>query len=175
MDNGVQTEAQHETSGEHGQESSQGDGLGDHDGATLAVSRIAELAPDAFASAPSAPDSTPAPAPTIGRAVLSTGQEIVIDRPCIIGRRPQATRVTGDLPHLFAVPSPQQDISRNHLELRQEGSSVIAVDLQTTNGSMLRRGAADPVRLHPGEPAVVVTGDVIDLGDGVTVTFVELP
>ena len=151
------------------------EGLGDHDGATLAVSRIAELAPDALGTgAPAAASAPPAPL-TVGRAMLSTGQEVVIDRSVIIGRRPQASRVTGDVPHLFAVPSPQQDISRNHLEIRPEGSSVVVVDLQTTNGSMLRRGAADPVRLHPGEPTVVVNGDVIDLGDGVTVTFVELP
>ncbi len=151
------------------------DELGDHDGATLAVSQIAELAPSAFGGdAPMAAASPPLP-PTVGRAMLSTGQEVVIDRVVIIGRRPQASRVTGDLHRLVAVPSPQQDISRNHVELRPEGSSVVAVDLHTTNGSMLRRGASDPVRLHPGEPAVVVTGDIIDLGDGVTVTFVELP
>jgi hypothetical protein len=30
------------------------------------------------------------------------------------------------------------------------------------------------VRLHP-EPTMVVTGDVLDLGDDVTVTFEDLP
>ena len=31
------------------------------------------------------------------------------------------------------------------------------------------------MRLHPGEPAVVVSRDVIDIGDGVTITFEDLP
>lgn len=147
---------------------------GDHDGATITVAQLRDLAPEAAASEPAQPISAPVPA-AYGRAVLSTGQDVTLDRTVIVGRRPKATRVTGEPPHLVAVPSPQQDISRNHVELRLEGSSVVAVDLHTTNGSLLRRGAADPVRLHPGEPTVIVSGDVLDLGDAVTITFVEIP
>jgi hypothetical protein len=49
----------------------------------------------------------------------------------------------------------------------------VVVDLHTTNGSTLLRPGADPVRLHPGEPTLVLGGDVIDVGDGVTVTIEE--
>ncbi|MCB0891513.1 MAG: FHA domain-containing protein, partial [Propionibacteriaceae bacterium] len=48
---------------------------------------------------------------------------------------------------------------------------VLITDLQTTNGSTLLRGAAEPVRLQPGEPTPVGDGDVVDLGDGVTLVF----
>ena len=75
------------------------------------------------------------------------------------------------MPHLVAVDSPQQDISRSHLEIRPEADSVVVIDLRTTNGSTLLRPGADPVRLHPGEQTLVLNGDVVDLGDGVTVTF----
>ncbi|MGO3321283.1 MAG: FHA domain-containing protein, partial [Microbacterium gubbeenense] len=107
---------------------------------------------------------------------VSTGQIVTLDRTVIIGRRPRSTRASGaDLPHLIAVESPQQDISRSHLEIRPEGETVVAVDLHTTNGSTLLRPGSDPLRLHPGEPTLVLSNDVVDLGDGVTVTFEDLP
>ena len=76
--------------------------------------------------------------------------------------------------HLVAVDSPQQDISRSHVELRVEGDSVVATDLNTTNGTTLLRPGVDPMRLHPGEATVVVPGDVIDLGDGITVAIEDI-
>ena len=80
-----------------------------------------------------------------------------------------------ELPTLIAVESPEQDISRSHVEIRAEGEHVLATDLDTTNGTVLLRGGQDPVRLHPGEPTMVVTGDVLDIGDGVTIAFEDLP
>jgi hypothetical protein len=125
------------------------------------------------ATAPDPAGAAPASGP---RVRLSTGQVIALDRTVVIGRRPRATRSSGaTLPHLVAVDSPQQDISRSHLEIRPEADAVVVLDLHTTNGSTLLRSGAEPVRLHPGEQTVVVTGDVIDLGDGVTVAFEELP
>ena len=123
------------------------------------------------------PGAAAAPTPTTGpRIRLSTGQVVALDRTVVIGRRPRATRSSGaTLPHLVAVDSPQQDISRSHLEIRPESDAVVVLDLHTTNGSTLLRPGNDPMRLHPGEQTIVVTGDVIDLGDGVTVAFEELP
>ncbi|RZI87186.1 MAG: FHA domain-containing protein, partial [Microbacterium sp.] len=96
--------------------------------------------------------------------------------PVIIGRRPRSPRASGpELPTLIAVDSPQGDISRSHVEIKAEGEHVLVTDLATTNGTVLRRGGQEPVRLHPNEPTMVVTGDTIDLGDGVTATFEDLP
>jgi hypothetical protein len=149
---------------------------GDHDGATISVEKARQLRGDgAPASPPTAPTMTLRAVPR-GRIRLSTGRVAILDRPVVIGRRPRSTRASGsELPELIAVDSPQQDISRSHVEIRSEGESVLVVDLHTTNGTTLRRGTQDPVRLHPGEPTVVVTGDVLDLGDGVTVAFEDLP
>ena len=126
---------------------------------------------------PGAADPVPAAAVTTGpRVRLSSGQVVALDRTVVIGRRPRATRSSGaTLPHLVAVDSPQQDISRSHLEIRPEADAVVVLDLHTTNGSTLLRPGAEPVRLHPGEQTIVVTGDVIDLGDGITVAFEDLP
>lgn len=157
---------------------------GDHDGSTISLAelrRMREAAGDApqqttGTSGPNTPTevlpAVGAPAAGHGSARLSSGQVVTLDRTVIIGRRPRATRASGDsLPHLVAVESPQQDISRSHLEIRPEGDSVVVIDLHTTNGSTLMRPGADPVRLHPGEHTLVLSGDVVDLGDGVTVSF----
>lgn len=152
---------------------------GDHDGATISAEELRNIRQ----TAPPAPDAptevipveAPAPAST-GRIRVSSGQVVALDRTVIIGRRPRSTRASGaNLPHLIAVESPQQDISRSHLEIRPEGDTVVVIDLHTTNGSTLLRPGADPMRLHPGEQTLVLSGDVVDLGDGVTVAFEDLP
>ncbi|MDQ0644056.1 FHA domain-containing protein [Microbacterium murale] len=152
-------------------------GDGDHDGATISVAEARALRKQAPTAAPDAPTAVlPVVAGGTGRVRVSTGQVVTLDRTVIIGRRPRSTRASGaDLPHLIAVESPQQDISRSHLEIRPEGDTVVVVDLHTTNGSTLLRPGADPMRLHPGEQTLVLSADVVDLGDGVTVTFEDLP
>lgn len=149
---------------------------GDHDGATISVSELRALREQA----PPASDAPTAILPVVpaasGRVRVSTGQVVTLDRTVIIGRRPRSARAGGaNLPHLIAVDSPQQDISRSHLEIRPEGDTVVVIDLHTTNGSTLLRSGAEPVRLHPGEQTIVLSGDVVDLGDGVEVVFEDLP
>lgn len=151
---------------------------GDHDGATISVAEARALRGDLPPVPQLEPEAPTALLPTVGggRIRVSTGQVVDLDRTVVIGRRPRAPRASGaSLPHLIAVESPQQDISRSHLEVRPEGDTVVVIDLHTTNGSTLLRPGADPVRLHPGEQTLVLTGDVIDLGDGVTVAFEDLP
>ncbi len=108
------------------------------------------------------------PRPPLGYVQISTGNRVVLDRSAVIGRRPRASRVSADdVPQLVTVPSPQQDISRSHVELRLEGWHVVATDLGTTNGTTLIRPGTEPVRLRAGEGVVLGEGDQLDLGDGV--------
>ncbi|AXK45597.1 FHA domain-containing protein [Brachybacterium saurashtrense] len=112
--------------------------------------------------------------PPLGAVRISTGDRFVLDRTAIVGRRPRASRVSAhDMPQLITVPSPQQDISRSHLELRLEGWHVVAIDLGTTNGTTLHRHGYDPVRLRPREGVVLRDADQLDLGDGVHLLFGE--
>lgn len=149
---------------------------GDHDGATISVDELrARRQQASLADETTTAVAAVAPIAT-GRIRVSTGQVVTLDRTVVIGRRPRSTRASGaNLPHLIAVDSPQQDISRSHLEIRPEADTVVVIDLHTTNGSTLRRPGADPMRLHPGEPTLVLSGDVVDLGDGVEVAFEDLP
>ncbi|CAD6011430.1 FHA domain-containing protein [Agreia sp. COWG] len=143
----------------------------DHDGLTVTVSEL-----EAMRRLAAADDSSADPAGGPGRIVLATGDVVTLDRPVIVGRRPRAQRVQGDvLPHLVTVASPDQDVSRSHLEVRVEGRHVLVVDLDTTNGSVLHRAGTPPLRLSPSEPVLVLNGDIVDIGDGVTLLFEELP
>ncbi|MEK8225706.1 FHA domain-containing protein [Oerskovia sp. M15] len=91
--------------------------------------------------------------PSLGRLTLSNGQVVELDRPVVLGRRPRTTRAqSNDLPRLVAVPSPEQDISRSHVEIQLEGWHVLVCDLNTTNGTTLHRPGQPPRRLHPGSP-----------------------
>lgn len=165
---------------------------GDHDGETLSLEEVRRLRA-AGAAVPPAP-TPPAPAPPVtpppvvtpaapsprkgplAQLRLSTGQIVPLDRTVIVGRRPRSTRASSaDLPHLIGVDSPEQDISRNHVEVRVEGDSILATDLQTTNGTTLRRPGTPATRLHPGEATIVVPGDVLDIGDDVTIAVEALP
>ncbi|HKT57970.1 MAG TPA: FHA domain-containing protein, partial [Microbacterium sp.] len=148
---------------------------GDHDGQTVSVAQLRALRGDSAPAIDSIPPLAPARPSAPGRLRVSNGQSVLLDRTVIVGRRPRSTRVAGtDLPHLVAVDSPQQDISRSHVEFRVEGDSILVTDLHTTNGTMLVRPGAAPARLHPGEATVAVAGDVIDLGDGITVAVEAL-
>lgn len=142
---------------------------GDHDGETVSAEHVAALAAQLAAAAPAAQRAPVARrVPTL---ILSTGERIDLDRSAVIGRKPRAVRATGTIPHLVTVPSPSQDISRTHVELRVDGTDVVATDLGTTNGTWLLRVGIEPVRLQPAEPALLVTGDRIDLGEGVVLSF----
>ncbi len=148
--------------------------LGDHDGETVAVADVRAMRAAERATFEST-DAVPGRRPARGRIVLSTGRVVELERPVVIGRRPKSTRTSGaELPTLVAVDSPEQDISRSHVEIRAEGEHVLVTDLDTTNGTLLLRVGQDPVKLHPNEPTMVVSGDVLDIGDDVTVTFEEI-
>lgn len=125
-----------------------------------------------------------APRPSLGRMVVTSGaatggatgvrggQVVELDRPVIVGRRPRTNNTSADqMPRLVTVSSPQQDISRSHTEISLEDWHVLVTDLATTNGTTLLRPGQPPRRLHPNEKELVSDGDVVDLGDGVTLTF----
>lgn len=146
--------------------------LGDHDGETVSVDQLRALLAGREES-PAAPSSQlGAPAARPARLLIPGQSPITLDRGAIVGTRPKLSRVqAGFAPHLVAVSSPSGEISRSHVELRVEGATVLAVDLNSTNGTMLLRRGLDPMRLQPLEPNILVAGDRVDLGDGVVLDF----
>ncbi|KQR16530.1 FHA domain-containing protein [Cellulomonas sp. Leaf334] len=149
-----------------------GASLDDHDGLTILSTDLAEIReqlPSWASDELPGPFRTPPVASPSARLVLSTGLVVPLDRAVLLGRAPQVARVTNrELPRLITVPSPQQDISRTHAEVRVEGEHVVVTDLDSTNGIHVTRPGEGARRLHPGEPSVVGVDEVVDLGDGVT-------
>ena len=107
--------------------------------------------------------------PALATLTLSTGAAVEVAGDVVIGRAPQV-QAGGD-PHIVAlvpVASPQHMVSRSHLMLTTSGWSILAQDLGSSNGTVLARPGATPVLLGSGMPTPVFMGDLMDVGDGVT-------
>lgn len=112
------------------------------------------------------------PRPSLGVLRMSSGSNVSIDRPLIIGRSPKLSgQVGSEVPHLVTVPSPDQAVSRNHVEIRLDGWHVMVVDLNSMNGTTVRLVGQVPQKLTPGSPFPIGIGAVVDMGGGVTCTY----
>lgn len=114
----------------------------------------------------SAPVDVQAPTRPVYRARLADGREVPIDGTVYVGRRPSIPRIhTGPDPRLVKLPSPGRELSATHLELRLVGGALVATDMRSTNGTILRLPGTAPRTLIRGESAVIVAGTRIDLGE----------
>ena len=110
----------------------------------------------------------------MARLAFSSGETVDVDRTILIGRAPEARRFTStDQPRLVTVPSPHQEISSTHIEVRPgsgaDHGSAVVTDMGSTNGTVLVQPGLSPEDLQPGMPVQLLPGAVIDLGDGVTI------
>ncbi|MCT9871027.1 hypothetical protein [Paenarthrobacter aurescens] len=120
-------------------------------------------------------DAEQVPRPRLGRMRVSTGELIDLDQSLIIGRQPSVSRVQGGtMPRLVQVESPGGDISRSHVEVRLEGWHVMLCDLKATNGTVLIREGQAPRRLAQNEMAILLDGDIAELGDDISLRFEEI-
>ena len=133
------------------------------------------------------PDAAPTPAPgtsgqppapeavdrPVAKLVFSSGETVEVDRAVLVGRAPEARRTSSEQPRLVTVPSPQQEISATHLEVRAgsgvDHGSAVVTDLGSTNGTVLVQPGLAPEDLQPGVTVQLIPGAIIDLGDGVTI------
>lgn len=146
----------------------------DHDGYT----RAGAWDPGQFARPqPGIPGQPQAPSVTahpVANLIFSSGETIEVDRAILIGRAPEARRFTStDQPRLVTVPSPNQEISSTHLEIRPgsgaDHGAAIVTDMGSTNGTVLVQPGLQPEELQPGIAVALIPGAVVDLGDGVTI------
>ena len=67
------------------------------------------------------------PRPPLGVLRLSTGDLVTLDRSVLLGRAPklgEGIAVT-DRPHVVKVPSPERDVSRNHVDVVLDNRDVV--------------------------------------------------
>ncbi|WP_210650159.1 FHA domain-containing protein [Nocardioides sp. SYSU D00065] len=143
----------------------------DRDGQTRAGAPVPEFARPPIPGQELAPEVVSQP---VASLVFSTGDVVSVDRTVLVGRAPEARRFSSqDQPHVVTVPSPHQEISSTHLEIRPgagaDHGSAIATDLGSTNGTVLAQPGLEPEELKPGIAVSLIPGAVLDLGDGVTI------
>ena len=129
----------------------------------------------AACGSPLPPDAVQVARPRLGRMRVSTGELVDLDQSLVIGRQPSVSRVQGGvMPRLVQVSSPGGDISRSHVEVRLEGWHVMLCDLKATNGTVLVREGQQPRRLAQNEMAILLDGDIAELGDDISLRFEEI-
>jgi hypothetical protein len=143
----------------------------DLDGQTQVGTPVRDFARPPIPGQEMAPDVVAQP---VASLVFSTGDVVEVDRTVLVGRAPEARRFAShDQPHVVTVPSPHQEISSTHLEIRPgagaDHGSAIATDLGSTNGTVLAQPGLDAEDLKPGIAVSLIPGAVLDLGDGVTI------
>ena len=127
---------------------------------------------------PGIPGQPPAPPVTrsVARLVFTGGETVDVDRAVVVGRAPEP-RHGDDGARLVSVPSPHQEISGTHLEIRPgsgaDHGSAVATDLGSTNGTLLVQPGLPPEDLKAGIAVQLIPGAVLDLGDGVSIQVVN--
>jgi hypothetical protein len=100
------------------------------------------------------------------RIRTAQGQLVVLDRPVYIGRAPRGSGlVAGAQPWLVPVPSPTREVSSTHLQIVQEGGTVVVHDL-SSNGTIVIPPGQSANLLSVGQSRVVAVGTLLDIGDG---------
>jgi hypothetical protein len=98
---------------------------------------------------------------------LPDGGEVRLDTIVHLGRRPRPPRIQSAVPpRLITVASPTSAVSGTHLEIRQEGGSVVVTDLGSTNGTIVNPPRGRTQRLRAGQSLTVLPGTRMDIGDG---------
>jgi len=145
---------------------------GDHDGMTIMSGDIAKLRGRAGrAGSPDAAPPAAPPAPPRFVLAVSNGTSEIVTGTVLVGRSPSVSKVSsGQVPRLVSITG-DQDISRNHAQFALEGDTVVVTDLHSRNGTSIVLPGHAPQILRPGEPTPIISGTVVDLGGGTTMTL----
>lgn len=106
--------------------------------------------------------------PTLAGVHSNQGDFADIVSGVIIGRGPDTSHGP-EGSQLMKVPSPSNDISRNHVLVTTREWNVHVTDLNSTNGTTVLPVGETPFILRDGASVQVELGTVLDLGDGVSV------
>lgn len=109
--------------------------------------------------------------PALGHLRMSTGDLVTLDRGVLVGRAPRSSETGPRAPHLVRISSPDNEISRNHVEIVLDGWHVLVRDLGSTNGTTVALPGSSPVRVRPGDQQTIEPGTTITLADQASMVF----
>ncbi|MDF1487697.1 FHA domain-containing protein [Tessaracoccus caeni] len=111
--------------------------------------------------------------PQLGYLRVEGGETVPLKGPIIAGRNPRSTALKlSETPRLMALP--HAHVSGTHVAFLLEGWRVMVRDLNSSNGTYLRRHGKPAVRL-PDTPVLLIPGDLIDLGKGLFIHLEGTP
>jgi hypothetical protein len=100
--------------------------------------------------------------------------ELLLEEDVHIGRNPRPPRsVRGGPVRLVRVESPSGVISGSHLGLRRMGSTAVAADLMSTNGTVVVLPGFAPRRLRQGESLAAPPGTRLEIGEGIVIEVIK--
>jgi pSer/pThr/pTyr-binding forkhead associated (FHA) protein len=94
-------------------------------------------------------------------ALTSTGERVDLESAVVFGRSPSGEG------RCVTLSSPL--ISSNHLRIERVDGVLVAVDLDSTNGTLLRREQYPEYALPPLQPVPLYRGDILDFDLGLSV------
>jgi hypothetical protein len=110
--------------------------------------------------------------PLLGTLRFSTGDIVSLDKGVVMGRAPHSPIGDGrDRPHVMQLASPENDISRTHLEVSLDGWHVYVEDMGSTNGTAITLPGQPPQQLRAHDAQLIEPGTVVTLADEVSFTF----
>ncbi len=116
-------------------------------------------------------DRTPVATPrtTLGVLRFSTGEQVPIDGPVVIGRIPAVSEVDGEKAVQVAIDN--SELSRTHATVHVADWFVYVADNGSTNGTRVIVPGSTPETCRLQERIQITPGTVVDLGGVVTFRF----
>lgn len=103
-----------------------------------------------------------------GVLVFSSGEEVLLDAPIVVGRRPPADEIGGSTPARVTIDD--RMLSRHHATFRSIDGHLVVTDEGSTNGTFLSGPDLERTRCPANRPTQVPAGAAVDLAGVVTVT-----
>ena len=115
-------------------------------------------------TAPERPAPKTSPSRPVFRLVFSTGENVVVAGPGLIGRNPVAADV--DRPfEIVRIVDPQLSVSKTHLEFGIENGMFWVSDRHSGNGTSISVAGEESLDALPGERYGVARGTRIRIGE----------
>ena len=119
-------------------------------------------------------DEEPHPTEALRFRISDGAAQLVLDEDVHIGRNPRPPRLDRGRPvRLLRVESPTGVVSSSHLGLRRIGSTAVAADLMSTNGTVVFLPGFPPRRLRQGESVVAPPGTRLEIGEGIVIEVLK--
>ncbi len=112
--------------------------------------------------------------PSLGRLRFDDGLVVELDRPLLVGRKPDhqpVPPINGESPGIVALPDPDKALSRLHLEVQIEDWHVLVVDRGSANGTLVEIPGHDGEALRPNQRCMIIAGTRVTLAEAASLTY----